>query len=245
MLQDLTLMRFGRVAGFCLAVLAMVAGPNTAVAAEASRFLAPGFTSLEKNANVVIMPVDVELFELSAGGVAEPKADWTSSAQQHMKSELARKTKMLGLTGGHVLPDSEADEFAEEIGLQAAVARSINLHHAIGGMWALPSKNGQLDWNLGDAMKGIQTKTQARYGLFVWVRDSYASAARKATMVAMALFGVGLTGGSQVGYASLVDLQTGQVLWFNRLARGSGDLRESAAAAETIDILLTSFPAGK
>ena len=34
----------------------------------------------------------------------------------------------------------------------------------------------------------------------------------------MALLGVGLAGGSQTGYASLVDLRTGRVVWFNNLA---------------------------
>ena len=61
----------------------------------------------------------------------------------------------------------------------------------------------------------------------------------------MALFGVGLVGGAQVGYASLVDLRTGQVLWFNRLARLSGDLREPEKATETLEALLENFPAAK
>ncbi len=61
-------------------------------------------------------------------------------------------------------------------------------------------------------------------------------------MVALALFGVGVPGGSQVGYASLVDLNSGQVLWFNRLLRASGDLREAEKAAETLDALLERFP---
>lgn len=41
------------------------------------------------------------------------------------------------------------------------------------------------------------------------MRDSYASAEHKAAMVALALFGVGIPGGFQVGYASLVDLRSG------------------------------------
>ena len=66
-------------------------------------------------------------------------------------------------------------------------------------------------------MRPLQEKTGARYAVFIYVRDSYASAERKAAMVAMAMLGVGLTGGAQIGYASLVDLETGRVLWFNRL----------------------------
>jgi hypothetical protein len=54
---------------------------------------------------------------------------------------------------------------------------------------------------------------------------------------------VGLAGGSQVGYATLVDLQTGQVLWFSSLARFSGDLREQKLAVESVDALLAGFPA--
>jgi hypothetical protein len=35
------------------------------------------------------------------------------------------------------------------------------------------------------------------------------------------------------------------VLWFNRLARSSGDLREPQKAAETLNALLDQFPVTK
>jgi hypothetical protein len=54
------------------------------------------------------------------------------------------------------------------------------------------------------------------------------------------LFGAGMHNLS-LG-ARLVDLQTGQVLWFNRLARGSGCLREEKSAGESIDALMSGFP---
>jgi hypothetical protein len=203
--------------------------------------LAPGFSQLAKSAKVVVMPVDVELFSMSAGGVNEPKADWTAAAHDHMKSALSAKAVKLGFRAD-LIEESAADEFAEPIALHAAVARSIALHHSMGGVWALPTKEGRLDWSFGDAMKPLQDKTGAQYGLFVWVRDSYASAERKLAMVGLALMGVAITGGAQVGYASLVDLASGQVMWFNRLARGSGDLREAVSAAESIEALLAGFP---
>jgi hypothetical protein len=91
-------------------------------------------------------------------------------------------------------------------------------------------------------MRPIAEKSGARYALFVWMRDSYASAERKAAMVAFAILGVGISGGAQVGYASLVDLSDGRVVWYNRLARGSGDLREAESAKESIGALLADFP---
>jgi hypothetical protein len=215
-----------------------------AAAAQENRAFAPGFKALPPDAKILVTPIDVELYSISAGGIPEPRADWTGAAQANMKKELGRlREKYRGET--IELDERAADDFGELLSLHSAVARSINLHHGVGGMWALPTKNGKLDWSFGDALQPLQQKSGARYALFIWVRDSYASAERVAAMVLMAALGVGLAGGSQQGYASLVDLQTGQVLWFNRLARASGDLRESDKAAETVDALLAGFPASR
>lgn len=216
------------------------AAPATAVPAP-SKYLAPGFAGLATSDKVLVMPVDVELFSLSAGGVAEPRADWTEAALRHTRAALQAHKAKLGLATIEGTEDL-ADEFAEQTGLFAAVARSIALHHGTGGIWALPTKAGQLLWNLGDAMQPLAQRTGARYGLFVWMRDSYASAERKAMMVGLALLGVGIGGGVQTGYAALVDLQSGQVVWFNQLLRASGDLREAVPATESIGALLIGFP---
>jgi len=220
---------------------------GAALAQAPSKNLAPGFTDLAKDARVVIMPVDVELFSLSAGGVAEPKADWTASAHEHMKAALTARTGKIGLKANR-MEETAADEFGEQVGLHAAVARSIAPHHSGGGVWALPTKEGKLDWSFGDAMKPLADKTGAQYALFIWVRDSYASAERKAAMAAIAILSLGrvvLGTGIQTGYASLVDLHSGKVVWFNRLVSTTGDLREATPAAATVENLMTGFPALK
>jgi hypothetical protein len=235
--------RWLRAAALFALLLAGLGGLTGPVLAQsvASKNLAPGFTQMPKAGKVVVMPIDVELYSLSAGGVPEPRADWTEVALGYMRTAMVAKTASLGLDTT-TMDEAAADEFAELVGLHAAVARSIALHHSVGGVWALPTKQGLLDWSFDDSMRPLQAKTGARYALFVWVRDSYASAERKAAMVGMALLGVGLSGGTQTGYASLVDLETGRVLWFNRLQRARGDLRESEAAAESIEALLNGFP---
>jgi hypothetical protein len=35
------------------------------------------------------------------------------------------------------------------------------------------------------------------------------------------------------------------VVWFNRLMRASGDMREAEKAAETLNVLLNDFPAAR
>jgi len=217
----------------------LLLGSLTATAAD--KFLAPGFTSIPASSDLLLIPLDVELFELGAGGVAEPKADWTAAAGKHMNTALEAFGARLGLKLSH-LDEDEADSHAEALSLHAAVAQSISLHHGMAGTWALPTKAGQLDWSFGDAFADLQRATGADYALFTWARDSYASGGRKAAMVALALIGVGVSGGIQIAYATLVDLHTGRVVWFNQLARGTGDLREATPAAETVETLLRGFP---
>jgi hypothetical protein len=229
-----------RILAACCAALVALAG-----SALAQDSLAPGFAALPLGAKVAIMPTDIELFSISAGGVAEPKADWTEAASRHFKNALVEKKKKALKLEVVELAEKDADEFEEINGIHGAIARAIAVHHLGPGNLRLPTKDGKLDWSLGDSTRAIKKATGADYALFTWVRDSYTSGERVVTMIALALVGVGVGGGVQTGYASLVELETGRVLWFNRLMRGSGDLREADKAAETIDALLAGFPAPK
>ncbi|MES2976085.1 MAG: hypothetical protein V4757_20875 [Pseudomonadota bacterium] len=214
-----------------------------AIAQDASKNLAPGFKERPAASRLIIVPADIELFSISAGGVPEPKADWTETAGNNFKAALAASKAQLG-ANVQQLELADLDELHEISALHGAVAQAIVLHH-IPGFIKLPTKNGNLDWSMGDAVKPIKARTGADYVLFTWIRDSYASPERKAAMVAMAILGVGLAGGQQVGYASLVDLNDGRVVWFNDLRRVTGDLREAKPAQETVEALLKGFPAAR
>jgi hypothetical protein len=228
-----------RSAAIAVALFALVLAGS---ALAQSRNLAPGFETLPKGAKVAIMPTDIELFSISGGGVLEPKADWTEAASKYFRDALVQKKQALGLAAVE-LAENDADDAAEINSLHGAIARSIGLHHF--GMLKLPTKDGKLDWSMGESVQPIKKVTGADYALFSWVRDSYASAERKAAMIGLALLGVGIGGGMQIGYASLVDLNSGRVVWFNQLVRASGDLREPDKAAETLNVLLDQFPVAK
>lgn len=211
-------------------------------AQQADRNKAPGFTTLPRETRVVLMPTDIELFSISAGGVLEPRADWTDAATKHFKTALIERKRRLGVPTLE-LSEKDADELDEVNALHGAVARTIAMHHFGPGFFNLPTKDGKMDWSMGAAVAPIKKITGADYALFTWVRDSYASAERVATMVVLAILGVGIGGGFQTGYASLVDLNTGRVVWFNQLFRASGDLREAGGpAGETLEMLLKNFP---
>jgi hypothetical protein len=209
--------------------------------------LAPGFRTLPKGTKVVVMPLDIELYSISAGGVPEPKADWTETAHKNFRDALLARNGIQGIELV-TLSERDADDFVDINALHGAVARAISLHHFGPASFHLPTKEGKLNWSLGEAVRPIKEKTGADYALFSWVRDSYASAERQAAMIASAILSLGRYvpgGGLQVGYASLVDLNTGRVLWFNRIQRSAGDLRDPSKAAGTVDALLDQFPAAK
>jgi hypothetical protein len=194
---------------------------------------------------IVLMPVDVELSEMTAAGMLEPKADWTEAARQHLKDALhaenqVRNLRMVEYDETKATPE-RLDELDQISKLHGLVGKSILVHEFM-PPFKLPTKAGGFDWSVGPAAASLREQTGADYALFAFVRDSYTSAGRAAMMVAAAVLGVGIQGGSQVGFVSLVDLKTGNVVWFNRLQRGSGDMRTADAARETAKTLLTGLP---
>jgi hypothetical protein len=232
----------------CLGLLCLLWSAAAAAPAQPAPRLAPGVESLPADAKVVIVPIDVELYTLSAGGQREPRADWTDAARRHIASAL-REWAAGARLAAREMDEKTADEHAELLQLQDRLVDALVAHHT--GQIRLPSKRGQLDWSFGSAMRPLQQATGARYGLYTYVRDSYASSERKTIIGVAAVVSAALSGGSslallnageQAAYAMLVDLQTGQVLWFNELVRLHGDLREAAPAADSLKALLAEFP---
>lgn len=207
--------------------------------AHAQAVKANGFERLDPAARIVLMPLDVELYSISAGGVPEPQAQWTEAASEHIRAAIHQRESKLGQSLSQI--DAHDPRVIELNHLHGAVAGAVAQHHYV-PLLRLPSKAERLDWELGSDMAWLRELTGADYALFVFVRDSYATVERKATIFVAALLGVGLGGGVQVGFASLVDLRQGQLVWFNRLVRMSGDLREALPAQESVAALLQSFP---
>ena len=50
-------------------------------------------------------------------------------------------------------------------------------------------------------------------------------------------------GAVQYGFASLVDLRSGDIVWFNQLHSQTGEIREAGPAKDTVAELLTGCPA--
>jgi hypothetical protein len=129
--------------------------------------------------------------------------------------------------------------------LNVAVGRSILLHKHTPGQ-ELPTKKGQFDWTLGELATGYGAASGYDYALFLHARDSFASSGRAAVQ-AIGMLGclVGVcvvpSGGTQMAFVSLVDLKTGNVVWFNYLVSSVGDIRTRKGADAMVNKLLASM----
>jgi hypothetical protein len=155
------------------------------------------------------------------------------------------------------LPGIPADQVADLERLNAAVSQSIALHKYSG--YNLPTKRRRgLEYTLGQDAIDLGRKSGYDYALFLHAEDSFASDGR----VALQVLGVAgcfigfcapnIGGAGQFAYASLVDLRTGEVVWFNVLQAGSqiagikmGDIRSPAGAAQMVDRLLNRMKPGR
>lgn len=194
---------------------------------------------------VLVMPPDVQLSELTAGGLNEPRADWTATARSNIFAALGEFLKDRQDTlVEYQEPTTDPTAFHTHdqlTKLHEAVGRAIVIHHYY-PTFKLPTKGDKLDYSLGSQATSLGEAHDCRYGLFIYLRDSYTSSGRVAAILLAAALNIQLQGGTQIGFASLVDLQTGELVWFNRLYRGFGDLRTTASTQETVEELLANFP---
>ncbi len=206
-------------------------------------------SKLERNdsrLSILLLPIDVELLEMSTGGTETTRADWTLAARDNLS--IALKEKLMELQANTTLfttpPEGspEYNDINDLHSLHGAVGQAVQLHLFTQGQ-ELPSKNGRLDWSLGPRASLLRDRYKTDYALFVHVKDSYASGGRVMYGLTVALlFGVAVPMGTQSGFASLVDLRTGDVVWYNRLRREGGDLRTLAPTREAVGMLLAGMP---
>lgn len=194
--------------------------------------------------SVVLMPIDIQLSALTAGGVNEVRADWTAAANEHMATAIKRELQAHNDSLSPYKAPADAairDKHTQIIKLHAVVGSTILLYSSVPAAIP-PTKRDSFDWSLGKEIASLREDTGADYGLFVYMRDSYSTAGRKAVMAASALLGVGIQGGTQIGFSTLIDLRDGNVVWFNRLFSTTGDLRTESSATSAVQQLLKDIP---
>ncbi len=240
--------RTTRIAALCAAA-ALVISP---VSAGNKDFAIRGYSMpSDKPVTIVLMRPDVQVGLLQAGGLPEPNADWTKAARDNIEHALEANSRARNVEIKVFDPaTAEAQQLVGDYeSLHRAVAGAI-LEFAYGSK--LPTKKRkrgehEFDWTMGSGTAKLGALSGGNYALFLYAHDNFASSGRKA-MQALGMLGciVGaciiVSGGQHASYASLVELSTGNVVWFNVQRGSKGDIREEAGAKALIDALLASMP---
>lgn len=227
------------------AVLLMFLGGCTSTAQQSS----DGFRRPAGNYKLIVMRPDISVSVLTAGGMNEPREDWTLAARDNVLAALrAQQAKNGGTTRVVFASTSAATDDPSLLQLDRlheAVGRSILLHkYTPGG--ALPTKKNRFDWTLGKLATDYGAASGNDYALFLYARDSFSSGGRVA-LQAVGLLGcvVGVCampgGGIQQAFVSLVDLKTGDIVWFNHLVSTAGDIRTAEGADKMVNKLLETM----
>ena len=199
--------------------------------------------SVGENPRIVMMPPDVKYYLLTASGVPEPNVEWTTAARENFHAAMTDYAASIGTDLAFISADSLSENEIRYESLHSAVGSSLLNHHF--GMMKLPSKNGKFDWSLGPEIASIGESHEADYALFVYYRDYQASGGRVALAVLAAAVGGAVATGSEHGFASLVDLKTGDIVWFNVVNAGAGELRNKDGAVTAVRALFKDIPTAR
>lgn len=210
--------------------------------------------------SLIVMRPDVQVGSVTTGGLVEPRADWTEQARTNLlraltQQQAGRGGRTMVMERRDAVRGIDAKLVADLERLHNAVGNSIIYHKYLGVR--LPTKRRGIDWTLGEDAVRFGRASGMDYALFLYAQDNVSSTGRVALQV-LGLAGclVGFcapqSGGSQTAFASLVDLKTGDVVWFNVLQTGSqlpgvafGDIRTPEGAAQMVDRLLGRMRAGR
>lgn len=201
-----------------------------------------------KGSQILVAKPNVTLSLLMASGMSEVKSDWSQSASANFAKALAEQINAKTFEAIAVDPEAQSEPRAVQISLlNDAVTDSISYYSSPIGRGALPSKT-DFEWTVGHGAEVFSRvpnvdPNKARYVLFLSCTGDYASSGRAAAAVVGAAFGVGMRMGLQYIRATLVDVKTGQVVWYKLDVLPPGkDVRTEDGAKGAVETLFKTLP---
>lgn len=194
-----------------------------------------------------LIPPDMKIYELTAGGVKELRDDWCSTGRENVLKSLMEAFKEKQIEIKMIPIDKDIEEELEDIqALYRAVSTSILLH-TYNKQFLFPEKQKNFDYSIGPVDKILQ-KYNTDALIFVYGIDEISTGGRKALTAAGIVIGA-FTGimvvpraGMTAVSVALID-SSGTVLWYSVKGSGGGhDLRDYESCANLVKDILSDFP---
>jgi len=211
---------------------------NHRVLADEALVTAPG--------RILLLPLNVEVKEMSAGGLSDVVPEWTAEAKRIIRNHLLDKSGTLipehRITELPPLDDAERDRLAEHTALAKLVWGDAFVLTRFGGS-AWEHKAKKFDYSIGSGLTAFGDRTGTDKALLIIAEDLHTTSGRKAMWFMMAALGVAIPLGHSVVVANLIDLNTGDVLWMNTwVSVGETSLRSTEDVATAFSELFKSYP---
>lgn len=204
-----------------------------------------GFELRPGTARILLLEPSVRVGAQSTGGMFEPNADWTAQARENVEHELAKVQNNLG--NEIVRLDFDDSPITEPLqkyhALFGAVAGSvIEFQFFKGNRLPTKKKEETFAWTVGPQLKDLAVLKGFDYILLIRTRDAYGSTGRKILQVVAMFGGIPVSSGEHIGYAGLIDVKSGDLVWLNADMEMGGDVRTVDGAAKRVGQLLEGFP---
>lgn len=183
---------------------------------------------------LLVLPVTVSISEISAGGVVQEDPIWSKEGESAMTLAVKEYFAKRGATSLQSMPEMSDEE-------EGLVHEHILLYDAVASQAYIAANIPAYGWShlaadfhytLGNGLRFLKQKAGADAALIVIGYDSISTGGRKAMVAIAALAGVGMPLGSSKVLVGVVDLEDGDILWFqNSFAHGNLDLRKPVDAS--------------
>lgn len=213
---------------------------------------ASSFDEPRQSVKVLQMPVDAEVYFVKLGA-SDLRADWTEQVTENFTQSLREHLEATGETVIEFEPYAgQIEDIDQLLLLQQQVTNTMGKHVVplLPGtlLTPLPHAEGQLmTYSLGEDAKSLYDATGADYAAFLTNRTSIESGG--SVMTKLLIGGVtGYTPGLSSfrgTYVSLVDLQTGDVVWIRAqsgTAFSGSDARDPEGADRVVKAIMDQGP---
>ena len=227
--------------------IALIASVALAGCVQTQQYADVEFAPPQGDYKLLVMRPDVAVGSVTTGGLVEPRADWTETARAKLLAAL--RAQQAG-RGGNVLILDRRDSAARSRCRHGRRARAASLcgrqlDRASQIFGRLPADQARQGPRL-DAWRGCRRARPAHRLWIMRCSSTPRTASPRPAGWRLQVLGVAgclvgfcapnIGGAGQFAYACLVDLRTGEVVWFNVLQTGSqvagikmGDIRTERA----------------
>jgi len=213
----------------------------SACATNRTRNTTNTFTPKTGSATILVTP-DVNLQLLMASGMRETRADWSEQGQDNLMAALEKELAARG---------SKVTVLDPSKGLTPRQIQLLKLNDAVVNTslqyeyfsFGLPTKKGKFDRTIGPGAKVLAGGSAEDYALITRAAGSFSSGGKIAMNIAMAALGGPVQFGGTQMYLTLIDLDTGDIVWSNLASAATGgDIRSPEGAESVVRAALKDFP---